>query len=129
MKNGFDRIASVVALIFLTSMADLRFGLDTRTTGDYFAIGLAILLMAIVGYTLWHTLFCHRTKVLNAVMEESKTSAKIFAILIGATFFSLCSANWVGMKWLVPNFRRGHYCPTDFGDGGDFHFRHVPRFY
>ena len=90
-KMGVAGIGSVVAIIMLTSFADLRFGLDTRTTGDYFAIGLAIVLMAIVAYTLWHTLvFCHRTKVLNAVMEESTfTSAKIFAILIGATFFSL----------------------------------------
>ena len=84
-------IGAVLAIIALTSFADLRFGLENRTLIDNAAIGLAMVLMAIVAYTLWFTLkFCYRTKVLNVVMEESTfTSTKVFAILIAATFFSL----------------------------------------
>lgn len=99
-------VLCLLALLTLTSFFDLRFQRETLSFGDMAAMGLAVLLTAVLTFGLWTALretFCARdkegTRVLISVMRSTlQISAMIFVILIGATLFSLVFRGFGGDK-------------------------------
>lgn len=99
-------VLCLLALLTLTSFFDLRFQRQTLSFGDMAAMGLAVLLTAVLTFGLWTALretFCARdkegTRVLISVMRSTlQISAMIFVILIGATLFSLVFRGFGGDK-------------------------------
>lgn len=84
-------IAAISLLLLLSTNFDLRMHREIVPTGDLLAFWAAILLTALfavgLGSALWRT---HRSGVLGEVMRSTvRISTMIYAILIGASLFSL----------------------------------------
>jgi TRAP-type mannitol/chloroaromatic compound transport system permease large subunit len=84
-------LASVLGLVTLASLFDLRLGRAAATLPERIAIGGAVLATAGLGLALGHALWLTlRAGVLAGVARSTMTiTAMIFAMLIGATLFAL----------------------------------------
>jgi len=82
---------SIVALLFLTALFDLRIALIDVGIVDRIAQGLAVLSVAILFYALLRILIgLHRLDVLTDVARSTtRVTSMVFVILIGAALFSL----------------------------------------
>ena len=82
---------SLVGLLVLTAMVDLRVTRRVIPTGDMIGIGAAVLLTAGLIYGMAVSLVrVFREQILQAVMKSTaQISAMVFTILIGAALFSL----------------------------------------
>lgn len=84
-------LTAIVALLSISNTFDLRMGREVVPTSDQIAFGAAVLLTALFAFglvvSLWRT---HKTGVLGEVMRSTvRISTMIYAILIGASLFSL----------------------------------------
>ncbi len=99
-ENGRLMILSAIAffsLVILSSFFTLRIDRSDVQTIDYFAFGLAVILVALLVYgTATALIKCYQEKddkgrsILKEVMRSTlKISTMVFVILIGASLFSL----------------------------------------
>lgn len=84
-------LVALIAILLIASSADLRMHRDIVPVSDqiffWLAVALTILFCAGLGHALWKT---HASGVLGEAMRSTlRISTMIFAILIGASLFSL----------------------------------------
>ncbi len=89
---------SLIGLVIITNLFDLRRGRDDIALGDYFGLVLAVILTGLVvwgvGVALYRT---YRDKILSRVMQSTtRITSMIFMILIGAAMFSLVFKGFEG---------------------------------
>ena len=82
---------SVLLLILLTQLFDLRLGREQRSTADLLALIAAFFLSSTIMVGIAAALYgAYRQGVLNPVMQRTtRISAMVFMIIIGAQLFSL----------------------------------------
>ncbi len=84
-------LAAIILLLMISTNFDLRMGREIVPTADqvayWAAVGLTLLFFAGLSTALWRT---HKSGVLGEVMRSTlRISTMIYAILIGASLFSL----------------------------------------
>ena len=87
---------SLIAVLILTSIFDLRMQREVISTADWVAIGVAVLLALALAWGVFISLvrvYTHRisngNRILLEVMRETaKISSMVFVILVGASMFS-----------------------------------------
>ncbi len=93
---------SLVGLIIVTNLIDLRITRENVIASDYLGFGLALLMTALVIWGIATALL--RTKkeeILQQVMQSTtRISAMIFMILIGAAMFSLVFKGFEGDEYI-----------------------------
>ena len=84
-------LAALVGILLIASSADLRMQREIIPTSDQVFFGLAVLLTTFFAYGFMHALRrTHKSGVLGEAMRSTvRISTMIFAILIGASLFSL----------------------------------------
>ncbi len=82
---------SIVVLVFLGSVFDLRMGRQTIAVMDYIAFGLSIPLMIAMIWGIADSFMrIYRNRVIHEVIQMSaKISSMIFIIMVGAALFTL----------------------------------------
>lgn len=82
---------ALIGLVIMTINFDLRTARDVLSFGDYFGIGVALLLSLTVALAIFRSLMaCWPEKIIHRVMDSTmKTTSMVFVILIGAALFSL----------------------------------------
>ncbi len=97
-KPVFAAGLSLVGLVIITNLFDLRRGRDDIALADYFGLVMAVILTGLmvwgVGVALCRT---YGEKILSLVMQSTtRITAMIFMILIGAAMFSLVFKGFEG---------------------------------
>jgi len=107
-------LLTLVVILGIANMADLRMHRELVPTSDKVYFGAAILLTALfaagLGYALLRT---HKSGVLGEVMRSTvRISTMIYAILIGASLFSLVFRGLGGddiIEGMLHNLPGGHF--------------------
>ncbi len=82
---------SIVLLLFIGGIFDMRMGRDEIATMDYLAFGISIpLIIAMAWGIISSFMRVYKTQVIHEVMQmTAKISSMIFIIMVGAALFSL----------------------------------------
>ncbi len=93
---------SLIGLIILTNIFDLRMGRNTIPALDYLGFIIAIFLTALVICGVATALYrSYKGEILQTVMQStSRITAMIFMILIGAALFSLAFKGFEGDEYI-----------------------------
>ncbi|MEO1251268.1 MAG: TRAP transporter large permease subunit [Pseudomonadota bacterium] len=83
--------ASIVGLILLTALFDLRLGRDSVSNAEAIAIAVAVALCAVTPWGLAASLIqMRRARVVAPILDQTaRVTTMVFTILIGAALFSL----------------------------------------
>ncbi len=94
---------SIVVLVFLGSVFDLRMGREEISIGDYIAFGLSIPLMIAMIWGIANSFMrVYRNRVIHEVMQmTAKISSMIFIIMVGAALFTLIFLGFNGDYYIT----------------------------
>ena len=82
---------SILGLMLLTSLLDLRLGRENIAAAEMFGISFALFLCALIPWGVLASLFqLRRNKALTPIVDQTaRVTTMVFTILIGAALFSL----------------------------------------